>query len=64
MNPDDTVDAKYIGDFEVYSPGHDRNISPGDIVPMPEAEADARSDFEIVRPPKEAAARTGKGGDK
>jgi hypothetical protein len=59
MSPDDTVNAKYVGDYEVWSPGHDCNIRPGDIVPMPEAEARARADFEVVTEEKKS-----KGGDK
>ena len=56
------VQARYLGSTEVHSPGHDRIIRRGDVVQMREAEAEARSDFEVVR--EEKPAKSGKGGEK
>lgn len=46
-----SVNARYIGTTEVWSVAHGKALAYGDVVKMPEAEALAREDFEIVKAP-------------
>jgi hypothetical protein len=49
------VDARYVGSAQVYSMRHDKVLNHGDVVKMPEAEAGARADFEVVKAPSKGA---------
>jgi len=55
----ETVKARYVGDYPVFSMPHDKVLKPGDVVDMREEEARERPDFEVMTEEKK-----GKGGDK
>jgi len=49
------IDARYVGSAQVYSMRHDKVLNHGDVVKMPETEAIARADFEVMKAPSKGA---------